>query len=730
MLPEDVVQRDRRACPRRRAASPSRLSSGWTSGRARRRRRCRPRRDAPRAGAGGVSHRPGRRRPGGAGPARLVGGARRGDRAALGQRGRRPARGRGGAGDLHASARARRWSRADADAEPVRPAVTWQDRRPVPAASGCCRGWRGSPDAEPRAVAAGTLAALPRGTRSGLWLSGEAATTLQAHEAARRRRRSSRRRASRRTGSRRRCRSARRSGRCAPRPPDALGLPPGIPVVAGVNDGTASMLGAGLLDARRRRGHGRHVGRDRDLRGPSCRGAGGCSSRPRRCPAAGSWAGRWPRSGATVDWLRSAVLGRPLVHRRAVPRPPPAVAPGADGLVLLPYLAGERAPVFDDAARGAFVGLTLGHGPRAPRSGGPRGARRSRSAHVAEPLAAAGAPIRELRLAGRPAPDDAWARIKADVLGVPGGDPGGRRDRGAWARRSSRRSGVGAVPSLEAGVSRRCRRSPVGSSPTGRLAPRTTRPTRPTARSTLRFGGAWMTRRRLRAGRRGRPRDAPVAGAIPAPTEPASPAPQPPAAVPSPASAPCPAPQDGPDAGPRGRRRPAAAAPRHRRPGARRRLPRHVPAGRPRPLSRRAPPRRGLFAHRRGRVRVRPVRGHSRSSACRSSSGAASGLLDGVFGGAFERHARGAAAGARAPVRCRVRRPSRRPAVGAGAGRVDATIIVGAAAAARRAADRPDPPVTWRSWPRPTRTTCARIARGSALSAGGRGGDRQGASKR
>lgn len=36
--------------------------------------------------------------------------------------------------------------------------------------------------------------------------------------------------------------------------------------------------------------------------------------------------------------------------------------PGSDGLVFLPYLAGERTPYPDPYARGAFVGLTLRHG--------------------------------------------------------------------------------------------------------------------------------------------------------------------------------------------------------------------------------------------------------------------------------------------------------------------------------------------------------------------------------
>lgn len=35
--------------------------------------------------------------------------------------------------------------------------------------------------------------------------------------------------------------------------------------------------------------------------------------------------------------------------------------PGADGLIFLPYLSGERAPSWDAAARGAFIGLQMSH---------------------------------------------------------------------------------------------------------------------------------------------------------------------------------------------------------------------------------------------------------------------------------------------------------------------------------------------------------------------------------
>ena len=39
-----------------------------------------------------------------------------------------------------------------------------------------------------------------------------------------------------------------------------------------------------------------------------------------------------------------------------------AVPPGAGGVLMLPYLHGERAPVWDERARGVFAGLELSHG--------------------------------------------------------------------------------------------------------------------------------------------------------------------------------------------------------------------------------------------------------------------------------------------------------------------------------------------------------------------------------
>jgi xylulokinase len=64
-------------------------------------------------------------------------------------------------------------------------------------------------------------------------------------------------------------------------------------------------------------------------------------------------------SGLLTEWVRGLTGVSPfdqLVAEAA------AVPPGADGLVLLPYFAGERTPVFDPLARGVIAGLTLRHG--------------------------------------------------------------------------------------------------------------------------------------------------------------------------------------------------------------------------------------------------------------------------------------------------------------------------------------------------------------------------------
>jgi xylulokinase len=63
-------------------------------------------------------------------------------------------------------------------------------------------------------------------------------------------------------------------------------------------------------------------------------------------------------AGSLTNWLGDLMGGPDFDMLKAeaaeVPR-------GAEGLLVLPYLAGERTPVFDPDARGLVAGLTLRH---------------------------------------------------------------------------------------------------------------------------------------------------------------------------------------------------------------------------------------------------------------------------------------------------------------------------------------------------------------------------------
>lgn len=95
-----------------------------------------------------------------------------------------------------------------------------------------------------------------------------------------------------------------------------------------------------------------------------------------------------------------------------------AVPPGASGLVFLPYLLGERTPIWDPHARGAFIGLSGGHHRghlyRAVLEGVAFAFRQ-----MAEIVAEAGSPIREVIAVNGGAKSPLWRKIFADVLGVP-----------------------------------------------------------------------------------------------------------------------------------------------------------------------------------------------------------------------------------------------------------------------------------------------------------------------
>jgi xylulokinase len=197
---------------------------------------------------------------------------------------------------------------------------------------------------------------------------------------------------------------------------DALGLRPGVRVVGGMVDAFASYLGAGLLEPG-----------DAYDPGGSAGGFGVYWDRPIEVPGAfvtpAPLAGRFSvgaamaATGRALDWYRDQVLVD-TISIDALLGEAEMTPPGADGLIFLPYLAGERSPIWDPEARGVLAGLTLGHG-RAHICRAIVEASALAIRHVAAPMLAGGVRVTEMRVCGGPARSRFWNGVKADVTGFP-----------------------------------------------------------------------------------------------------------------------------------------------------------------------------------------------------------------------------------------------------------------------------------------------------------------------
>jgi xylulokinase len=140
--------------------------------------------------------------------------------------------------------------------------------------------------------------------------------------------------------------------------------------------------------------------------------------------------GKWHMMGVTLaaggslQWFRNAlcetmanVAKKSKIDVYDVLTEEAAVTPvGADGLLFLPYLAGERTPHADPLARGAFVGLTMmhtrGHLVRAILEGVTYSLRDCLA--IIEEL---GVAVKQVRASGGGAKSAFWRQMQADVLG-------------------------------------------------------------------------------------------------------------------------------------------------------------------------------------------------------------------------------------------------------------------------------------------------------------------------
>lgn len=120
-------------------------------------------------------------------------------------------------------------------------------------------------------------------------------------------------------------------------------------------------------------------------------------------------------SGSLTTWIQDLTGGVPFEQLVAEAA---AVPPGSDGLVMLPYFAGERTPIFDPQARGVVAGLSLRHGRghlfRAGYEGIAYGIRQ-----IIDFLSDDQAPIKRLVAIGGGTQGGLWTQIVSDVTGRP-----------------------------------------------------------------------------------------------------------------------------------------------------------------------------------------------------------------------------------------------------------------------------------------------------------------------
>lgn len=214
-------------------------------------------------------------------------------------------------------------------------------------------------------------------------------------------------------------------GTVTPKAAEKTRLAVGTPVVAGGLDAACGTLGAGVI----------HVGETQEQGGQ----AGGMSicieeyaADPRLIMGAHVVPGQWLLQGGTVGgggvmrWFEKEFAGyeREIADRvgkssldqlNEIAQETP---PGSDGVVFLPYMAGERSPIWDPNAKGVYYGLdfnkTKGHMVRAAMEGVAFSLKHNLD--IAEDT---GAKVEELRAMGGSANSLLWTQIKSDITGKP-----------------------------------------------------------------------------------------------------------------------------------------------------------------------------------------------------------------------------------------------------------------------------------------------------------------------
>jgi len=203
------------------------------------------------------------------------------------------------------------------------------------------------------------------------------------------------------------------AGRVTAKAAEETGLKEGTPVAAGGLDAACAALGVGATRPGRTQEQGGQAG-----------GMSICTESSDSDPGLimsyhvvpGMWLlqGGTTGGGGALRWLRTLIS--PDISFKEMDTLAESAPEGSDGLVFLPYLAGERSPVWNPAAKGVFFGMTYAHTRahiiRAVMEGTAFALR-----HNLETAAKAGAKADVMRAMGGSAASRIWTQIKADVTG-------------------------------------------------------------------------------------------------------------------------------------------------------------------------------------------------------------------------------------------------------------------------------------------------------------------------
>ncbi len=214
-------------------------------------------------------------------------------------------------------------------------------------------------------------------------------------------------------------------GEVSPRAAEATGLRPGTPVMVGTVDSAAAALEAGAVEP----------GVAAEMTGTSTvlimPNHGGITepafiAMPHAIPGVHLLLGAMVASGASLRWFRDefgefevqtatrlGVDPFDLLTEQAA-----QISVGSRGVVFLPYMAGERSPLWHTNAKGVFFGLSLAT-PKAALIRAILEGTTFALYHNVEVAKRAGIQLSQLRSVGGGTRSALWNQIKADVLGIP-----------------------------------------------------------------------------------------------------------------------------------------------------------------------------------------------------------------------------------------------------------------------------------------------------------------------